>query len=355
MTGCRHNAKNTLDRNYLYLAEKKGVTIFPLCQVIGVKPIQDSYEISYLLTKSNRGFWNIFQKPAPQIIRSKQVVFAAGVLGTLKLLLNMQATPEGLPLLGPTLGHKIRTNNESIIAVTSPEKNIDFSQGLAISSIVQTDEYSHLEPVRYGKGSGFFRLLVAPHAQGDRVGQRLLTMVRGFMKEPVKWIKVFLVPDFSKSTLILLYMRSMEGTLTFKLKKSFGNCLPGSLRSVLPEGGDTPKAFIPEATSLAQQFSDKVRGVLSNFLVESFLGIPSTAHVLGGCCMGASAKEGVIDSRHRVFGYPGLYVVDGSAISANPGVNPSLTITALAERAMSFIPAKEDQKTSLSLTQEPKL
>ncbi len=343
MTGCRHNAKNTLDQNYLYLAEKKGVTISPLSQVVAVKPIPDAYEITYLLRDSKRGFLSGYQKPTTQIIRSKQVVFAAGVLGTLKLLLNMQAIPEGLPLLGPTLGHKIRTNNESIIAVTTPDKSFDFSQGLAISSILQTDEHSHLEPVRYGRGSGFFRLLAAPHSPGDRLGQRLLAIVRGFIREPGRWIRVFLVRDFSKQTQILLYMRSMEGTLSFKPKKTIWNRHSFLLRSVLPPGGNSPKAFMPEATALAQQFASKVRGVSSNFLVESFLGIPSTAHILGGCCMGASAKEGVIDSRHRVFGYPGLYIVDGSAISANPGVNPSLTITALAERAMSFIPAKEKQ------------
>jgi len=202
---------------------------------------------------------------------------------------------------------------------------------VAIGSILQTDEWSHLEPVRYGAGSGFFKLLGAPHVPGQAPGiVKLLQAFVAVLRHPLAVFRTYLVRDWAKFTMILLYMRTTEGTLRFRRKRlGMGSDL---------ESGEAPTASIPEASALASRVADELGGYPTCFVTETALNIPTTAHILGGCCMGNSAADGVIDARHQVFGYDGLYVIDGSAISANPGVNPSLTITALAERAMSFIP-----------------
>lgn len=335
MTGCRVGAKNTLDRNYLYLAEKKGATIQPNAKVVAVKPISAE---GYELTVRRRRSWLLY---TTEKIRARQVVFSGGVLGTVELLLKMRQDPQALPRLSPTLGQFVRTNNESIIGVVTSDPKYNFSKGLAISSIIHTDEHSHLEPVRYGSGSGIFRLIMAPHAPGAKVWTRCLTMTRALAAEPLRWLKVILIPNFSKQTQILLYMRSLDGTLSFVMKRRPWLGFKSSMGSTLGIDGRKPLAFMEEATQLARMFAKKVDGLLANVFTESLFGIASTAHILGGCCMGQDATEGVIDHQHRVFGYDGLFVVDGSAVSANPGVNPSLTITALAERAMSFIPSKD--------------
>jgi cholesterol oxidase len=341
MTGCRTGAKNTLDKNYLYLAEGLGAQIQPNADVIGVHPLADG---GYLIRYRRHVSWLRSQIIT---VRARNVVFSAGVLGTLPLLMRMKLDPLGLPKLSDKLGQCIRTNNESIIGVVSTQKQRNFSYGVAISSILNTDEHSHLEPVRYGAGSGFFRLVLAPHAPGPKMFGRLAMAIRSTWRQPGRWLKALLVKDFAKSCQILLYMRSLEGTLAFTQGPGLRRGTLLGMKTKLVDGV-RPEAFIPQATELAERYADKVEGVTTNMMTETLSNIPSTAHILGGCCMGQSADEGVIDAYHRVFGYDGLYVVDGSAISANPGVNPSLTITALAERAMAHIPAKSqltDQNT----------
>jgi cholesterol oxidase len=334
MTGCRHGAKNTLDKNYLYLAEKRGVTIEPETRVVHIEPMPDG---SYLLTAEQRRGW---LKKERKIYHARSVVLSAGVLGTVDLLLKMREDPRGLPGLSQRLGEFVRTNSESIIGVISPDPKFDFSEGIAISSIIHTDEHSHIEPVRYGKGSGFFRLLLAPHAPGESTAVRVFNMIGTFLRTPWQWLRVLFVWDFSRHTQILLYMRSLNDGLSFTLKRRPWRAFKKAIVSSVPPSSSKPKAFIPEATHLAGLFAKRVGGVSANVIQETILGTASTAHILGGCAMGRDASDGVIDTSHQVFGYPGLYVIDGSAVSANPGVNPSLTITALAERAMSFIPAK---------------
>lgn len=336
MTGCRFGAKNSLDKNYLYLAEKKGARIIPNTRVTALRPLPGG---GYRIEAEERLGW---LRTRRKVFTAKKVILSGGVLGTVDLLLKMQKDPAGLPRLSETLGHFIRTNNESIIGVVSDNPKYDFTQGVAISSIIHTDEHSHLEPVRYGRGSGFFRLLMAPHAPGANIGMRGLAMIRSFFSHPLRWLRIFYLGDFSKQTQILLYMRSLDSTLSFTLKRRPWLGFRPSMGTLLERDGEKPKAFMKEATALAQSFANKVDGILANVFTESIFGIASTAHVLGGCCMGRDAREGVIDTQHEVFNYPGLYVVDGSAVSANPGVNPSLTITALAERAMSLMPAAQD-------------
>ena len=335
MTGCRFNAKNTLDQNYLYLAEAKGARIVHNTSVEAVRPQAEGYALECAEIDG----W--FARTSVTYT-AKQVVFAGGVLGTLPLLLRMREDPDGLPRLSHRLGDNVRTNNESLIGIVAPASGIDFSEGIAITSILHTGDDSHVEPVRYSGGSGFFRLLIAPHAPGKTLPHRIAAALRGFARNPKGWARVLFSLDFARNSQILLYMRTHESTLRFRLGRSIFTGFRRGLVTEMENGAAAPLAFMAEATDIAERFAEKTGGVTMNLLTETLMAIPSTAHILGGCCIGADATEGVIDEAHRVFGYEGLYVVDGSAISANPGVNPSLSITAMAERAMSLIPTKEN-------------
>jgi cholesterol oxidase len=335
MTGCRVGAKNTLDKNYLYLAEKHGAQVAPETEVTAVRPIKEGgYAIE---TKSSLG------KNHRSRVTADRVIFAGGVMGTLPLLLRMKEDPAGLPNLSERVGHFVRSNSEALFGVVSTNKGVNFSTGVAITSILHTDPHSHIEPCRYGAGSGFFRLLIAPHAPGPTVIARLWGAARAVIRHPLRWLKALKTWDVSKHTQVLLYMRSIEGTLRMRLGRDLRSGFRRGLVTEVDDPSEAPSAFIPEATELAEAFAEKVNGISTTMITETLLGVPSTAHILGGACMGQSAESGVINAEHEVFHYPGLYVIDGSAISANPGVNPSLTITALAERAMSRIAASGDE------------
>jgi cholesterol oxidase len=334
MTGCRHNAKNTLDKNYLYLAREKGLQLHADTCATWVRPLpQGGYEVS---ARQGASLWRTKERR----FAAHNVIFAGGVLGTLSLLLKLKGSEAGLPRLSPRLGHTVRTNSESLIAVTNGRRDQDHSRGVAIGSIVETDPWSHLEPVRHASGNGFFRALLLPHVPGDapapiKLVQAFLTALR----RPVRTLRTALVWNWAKHTIFLLYMRTLEGTLQLRRRDRGWARLNGSMATSI-EQGEPPRASIPEASELAEDWARRQGGIPFSGFTETLFNIPSTAHILGGCCMGDSPETGVIDARHRVFGYEGLYVVDGSAISANPGVNPSLTILALAERAISYIEAK---------------
>jgi cholesterol oxidase len=327
MTGCRFGAKNSLDKNYLYLARQLGLELLADAEVVDVIPRQGGgYDVEVLAGRRH------FRRTKRRF-SARNVIFSAGALGTNSLLLRLQHRGS-LGRLSPQLGRGVRTNSESLIFVTVPGAAEDYSKGIAINSMLETGETSHLEVVRYARGSGFFRLVAAPHVGGaGPAWLRLLRVLCYVLSHPYRVLRAWLVRDWAKSTLILLYMRASEGRLRFTR-----NWL-GLMNTELDEGA-APEATIPEATALAQTLAARIGGVAMSSLHEAALGIPTTAHIIGGCCMGESAETGVIDARHRVFGYDGLMVVDGSAISANPGVNPALTILALAERAMSFIPRR---------------
>ena len=336
MTGCRHNSKNTLDKNYLYLARKHGLKLQADTEVVDIRPVEGGgYEVE--AKHGARWFGRRRQK-----FRAKQVILAGGVLGTVELLLKLKRKHDGLPALSDRLGCGVRTNSESLIGVCAPDMGDDLSKGVAIGSILQTDEKSHLEMVRYGAGSGFFRLAMFPHVGGNSPGVvKLAKGVAMIFRHPLLALKANTTRDWAKKTMILLDMRNTEGTLRLQSKRSLASPLAPTMASTL-EGGEKPTASIEEATTLAHEVAKISGGFPSSLVNEVATNIPTTAHILGGCCMGSEASNGVIDHRHRVFGYDGLFVVDGSAISANPGVNPSLTILALAERAMSFIPPKSE-------------
>ncbi|MCB9677094.1 MAG: GMC family oxidoreductase [Alphaproteobacteria bacterium] len=317
MTGCRIGAKNTLDRNYLWLAEKRGARILADTRVSAVRRRDAGYRVE---AEGPDG---------PLVLEADLVVLSAGVLGTTELLLRMKADPGGLPALSGTVGRQVRTNSEALLGVVT-DGSRDLTRGVAIGSILHTDAHSHIEPVRYGPGSGLFRLMALPHAPGDRLRKRLGASLRSAAARPGAFVRSLVVRDWSKATAILLYMRTVDGTLRFRLGAA------GLATS--PDTGALPTASIPEASALAERFAEKLGGFPVSMFTETLAAIPSTAHILGGACIGATAEDGVIGVDHQVHGYPGLYVCDGSAVSANPGVNPSLTITAMAERAMAGVP-----------------
>lgn len=327
MVGCRFNAKNTLDKNYLHLARGLGARIQAESEVYDIKPLDggDGRAGYRVLWRRSTGF---LKKKGSVTCRG--IVFAGGVLGTIPLLLKLKKT--SLPLLSGWVGKRIRTNNESLLGVTDYRREKVFSDGVAIGSILHTDDHSHLEPVRYPAGSGFWRILQAPMAHSPRLLVRIIGVIKDILHHPWINLRTYFVDDWAKRTQILLFMQTIDSTLRFT-RGLFG------LKSSMEEG-DSPSAFIPEALDLAQRFSKITGGKTTALLTETLAGIPTTAHILGGCVMGASAEQGVIDRDNRVFGYENMYICDGSMISANPGVNPSLTITALSERAMSKIPPK---------------
>lgn len=328
MVGCRFNAKNTLDKNYLYLAKNLGAKILPEHEVIDVIQINSNDDESgYKITcKKSTSFF--FHK---KTFTAMGIVFAGGVLGTVPLLLKLKKT--NLKNISDKIGFGIRTNNESLLGVTSTSINKKFSDGIAISSILHTDKYSHIEPVRYPSGSGFWRLQVVPLTEGKTIIERLLKMIWQFLFHPIKSSRLYFVRDWASSTQILLFMQTLNSTLRFK--QGFFR-----MKSVI-EDGNPPKALFKDATKLAKMFAQEVNGTPGALLTEVVFGIPTTAHILGGAIMGENINKGVIDKDNKVFGYKNMYVCDGSMISANPGVNPSLTITAISERAMSKIPVKK--------------
>lgn len=333
MLGCRFGAKNTLDKNYLYLAEKRGLTIHADTEATWVRPLpQGGYEVEALEGAS------FFRRK--RRFTAHNVIFAGGVLGTVDLLLKLKESPDGLPRLSDRLGDEVRTNSEALIGVVTHRQDKDLSKGIAIGSILNTDAHSHLEPVRYSAGSGFFRLLSAPYVTGDKVVTRLARLIGVLLRHPLKMLRTFFARDYAKQSMILLYMRTLDGHLSMRRGRGLTTGLRKGVTTAL-QAGPAPTANIPEAAELARRVAEKLDGMPMSMANETVLGIPTTAHILGGCCMGDSPQTGVIDSQHRLFGYEGLYVIDGSAVSANPGVNPSLTIAALAERAMTFISTRQ--------------
>lgn len=328
MTGCPHNAKNSLDKNYLYLAQKHGAKIIDEQKVTEVKPKNGSggsegYTVTF---KNSRSFF----PGKKQQVDTSGIIFSGGVLGTVRLLLNMKK--KQLTNLSNKTGDDIRTNNESLIYVVSKDKTKDFSKGVAIGSIFPSDENSHIEPVRYGAGSNFWKLMGVPLTFGSNIFVRIGKLLYHLVRHPVSWLRIYTANNFAERSVILLFMQHLDSTVKFK--RGLFN-----LTSHISTG-KAPTAFIPEAKELAEKMAKIIGGKPFVLSTEALTGIPTTAHILGGAVIGNNAETGVIDKDHKVFGYENMYVCDGAAISANPGVNPSLTITAMTELAMSKIPSK---------------
>jgi len=324
MTGCRHNAKNTLPKNYLGLAEKAGVEVFPRTTVTDFYQRED-------------GKWII--KAGKREFLSKELVVAAGTFNTQKLLHKMKAKKR-LPKLSERLGELSRTNSEALTGALMKNHNVDFSEGSAITSSFFPDEHTHIEPVRYGKGSNAMGLLQTIMTDGSNPKQRRKHWWKQFFSQPTLLIRIFNVRRWSERTVIALVMQDVDSSLKVRGKRSiFGFKLTSQNDSSQPNA-----TYIPAANESVRKIAEKYDGVPGGHYGD-LIGAPFTAHFVGGCVIGASAEEGVIDAYHRVWNYPTLHIVDGSTITANLGVNPSLTITAQAERAMSLWPIKNQADT----------
>ncbi|WP_028852147.1 FAD-dependent oxidoreductase [Thermocrispum municipale] len=333
MVGCRHNAKNTLTKNYLYLAEQNGAKIIPMTTVTAVRERSDGgFDVDIRKTGKR-------SKHYRHTLTAAKVVLAAGTWGTQNLLHKMRATGQ-LPRLSARLGELTRTNSEAIIGSSrfSVDPNRDFSRGIAITSSIHPDENTHLEPVRYGKGSNAMGLLQTLATEGDSDVPRWKQFLSYLVRHPIIAARLVHQYRWSERTMILLVMQSRDNSLTTYTTKRFGRWW---YRSKQGHGEPNP-AFIRAGYEANQAIAEEIGGIAGSTWSELF-NIPMTAHFLGGCAIGANPEEGVIDPYHRVFGHPGLSVVDGAAVSANLGVNPSLTITAQAERAMSFWPNKGEE------------
>jgi cholesterol oxidase len=335
MLGCRYGAKNTLVKNYLWFAERLGVEVIPEREVTEILPVgaPDGSE-GYELTTERPGAW--FRKRR-QKLTARGVVVAAGALGTNQLLANCKATGT-LPRISDRLGHVVRTNSESIQAVTVPPSDArDFTETVAITSSIYPDPDTHIEVVSYGKGGdAMSRLFTVMTGDGSRL-TRPLKWLAAMLRHPVRAARLFAMPaGWSRRTIILLVMQTVDAAMRLKPKpRRFGR----GVRLQTEQDPERPNpTFIPAAERATRWFADQVGGVAQSGLTESAFNIPTTAHILGGAVIAGSPEEGVVDAENRVFGYENLLITDGSAVPANPGVNPSLTITALAERAMSFVP-----------------
>ena len=332
MTGCRHNAKNTLDKNYLYLAQNLGVEIIAEKEVYDVLPLdgqtgQNGYKVS---------FKNSLKRGGKTSVKAKRVIFAGGVMGTVPLLLKLKQKGS-LPRLSEMVGCNIRTNNESLLVLTSTDKDRkDFTKGIAIGSILDIDKNSHLEPVRYGKGSSFFKWLTIPSIPNKYLLIRLLGLIAIPFVKPIQFLKTFFIKNYSKATMVTLFMQTLDSTLRLKLGAI-------TLLKTVRETGEKPSGYIPVAAKLAKMLGRKIKAIPYANVADVILGTPTTAHILGGAVMAEDVSKGVIDKDNYVFGYENLMICDGSMISANPGVNPSLSITAISERAMDNIQPKTNQ------------
>ncbi|MFC9629827.1 GMC family oxidoreductase N-terminal domain-containing protein [Streptomyces mirabilis] len=338
MTGCRHGAKNTLNENYLYLAEKAGAVVHPMTTVVSVTDdSQGGYAVATLPTDEKR-------KGDGQTLKARRVVIAAGTYGTQSLLHRMKAGGQ-LPYLSPRLGELTRTNSEALVGAQTDNRRYrkahgtpkaDFTQGVAITSSIHPDENTHIEPVRYGKGSnamGGLSILQVPYAEDS---SRVAGWLANAAKHPLLVLRSLSNRRWSERTIIGLVMQSLDNSLTTYLKpKGAGK---GLLTARQGHGAPNPKQ-IRAASEAASAVAAEINGFAGSNVGE-LMGTPLTAHFLGGCPIGDSRETGVIDPYHRLYGHPGISVVDGAAVSANLGVNPSLTITAQAERAMSYWPNK---------------
>jgi cholesterol oxidase len=334
LTGCKHGSKNTLDKNYLYLAEKLGATVLPNRRVTDIVPGTGG---GYVLKLSDP------TRPLKRCpdIRAGRVIVAAGVLGTLELLFRCRDITKSLPRVSGQLGRVVRTNSEAIVGALSPDRDLDLSHGTTISTDFYPDAHTHITQNRFPRGYGFMRWYAGPLVNDDHPVRRSLKTLAAMFARPASVLGNWLARNWHKRVVILTVMQNLDNRISFSYGRSLATLfLSRRLKSKRWKGKEAP-TNLPVANEAARILAEEMGGAPLNVIMESVLSQSTTAHILGGCHMGASAEDGVIGTDHEVFNYPGLYVVDGAAVSANVGVNPSLTITALAERAMSLVPDRK--------------
>ena len=342
MVGCRNNAKNTLPKNYLYFAEKHGTITLPEVRVRDVRPLPAGQPDGARYGVTYRSSTSLINRPQHQV-RALNVIIAAGVMGTLKLLLHSRDQSRTLPHLSSHLGERVRTNSEALLGSVTRSKQADFSKGIAITSIFSADSITRIEPTRYPQGSDLMRILAAPLiSNGQAVPVRMLKSILWILRHPFDFMQAQVLPGWARKVTILVVMQNVDNRLNLRLGRSLRTFFRKGLVAE-SEPGHEINPRVDAGHAVTRLFAEKTDGIPMGSLGENLLNVPTTAHILGGCPIGKDASEGVIDESFQVHHYPGLFVVDGSVMPANPGVNPSLTITALAEYAMSMIPPKDHQ------------
>ncbi len=363
MVGCRFNAKNTLPKNYLYFAEKNGATIIPEVKARDIKPLtplhlppfspplrdasqkmggekeggKDGARFEILFSSST----SLLPQPASRVF-ARNVIVSAGTIGTLELLFRCRDVTKSLSNISPTLGNRVRTNSENILGAIARGNDVDYSKGIAITSIFSADEVTRVEPVRYSAGSSFIRVMTAPLIEGAKgIPARMLKTLWEIIRHPIDFFRDKFFTNWARKITILLVMQTEENLTRLRLGRSFFTFGRQGL-VIRPEKEHTAEE-LKLASVVTRSFAEKVNGSAHAAFTDSLFNFPTTAHLMGGVPFGRDDSEGVIDLNYEVFNYPGLYVVDGSVMPANPGVNPSLTITALAEYAMSKVPVNGDQ------------
>lgn len=326
MTGCRHNAKNTLVKNYLYFAEKLGVEVKPLTTATSIELNDGTWKVKIRKSTS----W----LPIDSTITANEVIVAAGAFNSQKLLHRMKS--DGKLNLSDTLGKLSRTNSESLVGAIMPSSKVDFSEGAAITSSFYPNKNTHVEPVRYGKGSNAMGLLQTIMTSSDSAAIRAKQWFREAIKHPTLIFRILNVRKWSERSVIALVMQNINSSVTVFEQKN----ILGKKKLSSKNDASTPNpTWIPEANEVAERIAKNYDGIAGGN-IGNLIGSPITAHFVGGCVIGKDKNSGVIDPYHRVWGYPTLHILDGSTITANLGVNPSLTITAQAERAMALWPNK---------------
>ena len=335
MVGCRHGAKNTLEENYLYFAEKKGTTIVSEARVTDVRPLEGGgYELE--IERST----GVFHPRRTMKVRG--VVVSAGSYGSVNLLMRCKERGT-LGKLSTELGKYLRTNSEALLAVTSEDNDVDYSRGIAITSGAFVDDKTHIEVCRYPAGSDSMAMLATVLTDDGGSIPRWLRWMGNVLRHPIQFLRTLVPFGWARKTAILLVMQPVDNHLTYKLRRRWYWPFSKKLDSDRGDGPPVP-VYIPVANLVAKKMAKKMGGaVAQSGTLEVLLGKASTAHILGGCPIGLTASDGVVDPKHRAFGYDDLYVVDGSVIPANLGVNPSLTITAMAEHAMTHVPPRDER------------
>ena len=296
------------------------------------------YEVTY--RSSTRWFGGgTLSGTSKQTVRARRVIFSAGVMGTMKLLLNLRES--SLPNLSPRLGEKVRTNSEALLGSVARNSDVEFSQGIAISSIFNADEITRIEPVRYPDGSSLMRFVSAPLiSHGNTVPVRILKSLGWALTHPLDYLRSMALPGWAHNVTIILVMQHADNHMKFRLGRSLLTLFRRGLVAD-PTIDHKIGARVDVGHDITRDFATRTNGVPMGSLGENLLNLPTTAHILGGAPVGKNADQGVVNENFEIHGYPGLYIVDGSIMPANPGVNPSLTITALAEYAMSKIESRE--------------
>ncbi len=337
MVGCREGAKNTLVKNYLWFAEKRGVEILPEREVVDIRPVgaADGSD-GYVVTTERPGAW--FRKQR-RVFKARGIVVSAGALGTNRLLARCKLLGS-LPMISDRLGHLVRTNSESILAVTLPDGHSRPWNDVAISASIYPRADTHIEFVTYGKHGDFMSLLYTLiTGKGSRV-TRPLMWLGNIVRHPVTFLKTLWPFGWSERSVLFLVMQSLDNAISFRAKRGlFGGV---SLKTEQDPEKPNP-TFIAVANEAAEWLAKQTGGYAQSMVLEAWANIPTTAHILGGAVIGSDASTGVVDRQGRLFGYRNFLVCDGSTVPANPGVNPSLTITAMTEHAMSGVPARREQ------------